>query len=137
MHKDYINSLAYYGFINSENLFAEATESSGKFEPGVLCVNESKVSFVTDDPPEAQFETTTDKMSQIEVKNSGLFKKALSFVADGEKYTFVVKGGKAMLKFFEIVEQYHLVRKEQQKDLPNLQAAIDDIIEKNHNGWDD
>ncbi len=137
MHIDYINSLAYYGFINSENLFAEATEASGKFESGVLCVNETKVSFVSDDPPTLQFGTTTDKMSQIAVKKSGLFKHELSFVVDGEKYAFVVKGGKEMLKFFETVEQFHLMRKEQIKEWPKVQSQIDEIIDKNHNGWDD
>ncbi len=125
MHIDYINSLAYYEFINSENLFAEATETSGKFEPGVLCVNETKVSFVSDDPPTLQFGTTTDKMSQIAVKKSGLFKHELSFVVGDEKYAFVVKGGKEMLKFFETVEQFHLMRKEQLEDWPNQPAQVD------------
>lgn len=134
MNKNYQSALANGGFINAENLFGEAAETDSKIEPGVLCVNESKVTVVAGDPPQAKFETTTDKMSRIKVKK-GLFKGAVSFEAEGESYSFTVKGGKEMLKFFEIVEQYHSVRNEQQQMWPYMQKEIDSIIDKNNNEW--
>ncbi len=138
MDKNYVKALADGGFINGENLFAEVVESDGKFENGaVLCVNEAAVAVVAGDPPQALLATSTDKISNIKAEK-GLFKQSLKFTVDGKDgYSFTLKGAKALVKFFETVEQYHLVRAEQNKDWPIIQNEIDDIIEKNHNEWKD
>ncbi len=102
MDKRYVEMLIESGYLDGEELAAEAVETSGRLEPGTLCISEVNVAIVTGDPPKAILKTTTDRLSNIKVK-SGLFKKTLAFTLDGTDYKFEIKGAKKVLEFFGLL----------------------------------